>query len=379
MITLHIRRLTAALLAAAACLGIGRSGTAQARPAALPPIRHVFVIVLENEGFDSTFRAGTLAPYLADTLRKAGALLRQYHGTAHFSLGNYVAMISGIAPTRETQIDCPRYVDFVETGTAPDGQPIGSGCVYPRHVSTLANQLDAKGLTWKAYMEDMGKDSTRERSTCGHAVLGSLDSTQAASVLDQYAAKHDPFVYFHAILDSASCDRNVVALPPLERALQSAAETPNFSFISPSLCHDGHDRPCVNGEPGGLESANAFLEHWVPLITNSPAFRADGLLIITFDEALTIDATACCSERPGPNVLNAGVNGPGGGRVGAVLLSPFIKPGTVSNTPYNHYSLLRSVEDIFGVDHLGYAGQKGLASFGRDVFTRPKPVSPTPH
>jgi hypothetical protein len=102
---------------------------------------------------------------------------------------------------------------------------------------------------------------------------------------------------------------------------------------------------------------------------NSPAYRADGLLIINFDEALTIDASACCSEPSGPNTIKPGVNGPGGGRTGAVLLSRFIKPGTVSNVPYNHYSLLRSVEDVFGLRHLGYAGQSGLVSFGRDVFT----------
>ena len=333
-----------------------------------PKVGHVFVIVLENEGFDSTFRAGTLAPYLADTLAKRGAFLRQYYGISHFSLPNYIAMISGIAPTRTTQADCSRYADFVETGMSPDGQPIGSGCIYAAHVQTLANQLEAKGLTWKAYMEDMGKDSTREEPTCGHATLGSLDSTARATPGDQYAAKHDPFVYFHAILDTPSCKRNVVALPALERALRSAGETPNFSFIAPSLCHDGHDRPCVSGEPGGLVSADAFLQHWVPLITSSPAFRADGLLIITFDEALSIDATACCDEQPGPNVLNAGVNGPGGGRVGAVLLSPFIKAGTVSDAAYNHYSLLRSIEDLFGLEHLGYAGRKGLATFGKDVW-----------
>jgi len=369
MTSIAIRRASAALGALVTLLAAGRGATAQARSGA-PPIRHVFVIVLENTGFDSTFRAASPAPYLADTLRKAGALLRQYHGIGHFSLDNYIAMIAGIAPTRETQLDCSRYLDFVETGRAPDGQPIGAGCVYPSHVSTVANQLDAKGLTWKAYMEDMGRDSTRERATCGHPVLGSIDSTQRATALDQYATKHNPFMYFHAVIDTPSCDRNVIALPALEHALRSVEETPNFSFISPSLCHDGHDRPCVSGEPGGLESANTFLEHWVPLITSSPAFRADGLLIITFDEALTIDATACCGEPSGPNVLNPGVNGPGGGRVGAVLLSPFIKGGTVSNVPYNHYSLLRSVEDIFGLDHLGYAGQKGLASFGRDVFTQ---------
>lgn len=363
------RRASAALFAAVSLLGTGSPVFAQSK-SGLPPIRHVFVIVLENEGFDSTFRAGSLAPYLADTLTKAGAFLRQYYGTAHFSLGNYTAMISGIAPTRDAQMDCPRYVDFVDTGTTRDGQPVGRGCVYPAHVSTIANQLEAKGLSWKAYMEDMGNDSTRERSTCGHPSLGSIDSTQGATPTDQYATKHNPFMYFHAILDSRSCRQNVVPLPPLEKALRSIDDTPNFSFISPSLCHDGHDRPCANGEPGGLESANAFLEHWVPLITRSPAFQADGLLIITFDEALSIDASSCCNELPGPNVLNPGVNGPGGGRVGAVVLSPFIKPGTVSNKPYNHYALLRTIEDVFSLDHLGYAANKGLSSFGRDIFTR---------
>ncbi|HEX3868035.1 MAG TPA: alkaline phosphatase family protein, partial [Gemmatimonadaceae bacterium] len=82
-------------------------------------------------------------------------------------------------------------------------------------------------------------------------------------------------------------------------------------------------------------------------------------------------ATACCGEPSGPNVLNPGSGGPGGGRVGAVMLSPFIKPGTVSTNAYNHYALLKSVEDMFGLDHLGYAGQKGLAAFGKDIFTRP--------
>jgi hypothetical protein len=380
MTPVRFRRACAATFTLVTLAIAARTGSAQARRGALPPIRHVFVILLENEGFDSTFRKETLAPYLADTLRHAGALLRQYHGIGHFSLDNYIAMIGGVPPTRETQIDCPRFIDFVETGTAKDGQPIGAGCVYPPHVLTVVNQLEAKGLTWRAYMEDMGSDPTRESATCGHPAIGSLDSTQRATPIDHYATKHNPFMYFHAVIDSPACKQNVVALPSLESALQSVTETPNFAFISPSLCHDGHDRPCKNGEPGGLESANAFLQHWVPIITSSPAFRADGLLIITFDEALSIEASACCHEPSGPNVLNPGVNGPGGGRVGAVVLSPFVKPGTVSDIGYNHYSLLRTIEDVFGLDHLGYAGQKGLASFGRDVFVAKKigrPLGPT--
>ena len=340
-----------------------------------PPVKHVFVIVLENKTYEATFNAHSPAPYLADTLVKAGAFLREYYGTGHSSLDNYIAMIAGIAPTPETQADCGVYAEFVQTGTAPDGQPIGNGCVYPVHVQTITNQLDARGLKWAAYMEDMGANPAREPATCGHPALGAPDLTEMATPADQYAAKHNPFVYFHSIIDTPACDSNVVALPRLETDLRSAERTPAFSFISPGLCHDGHDTPCVNGEPGGLVSADLFLRHWVPLITGSPAWRDGGLLVITFDEAPSgKDATACCNEPPGPNVSKAGVTGPGGGRVGAVLLSPFIEPGTVSDVPYNHYSFLRSIEDIFGLAHLGYAAQPGLRSFGADVY-RQKPTT----
>jgi hypothetical protein len=63
-----------------------------------------------------------------------------------------------------------------------------------------------------------------------------------------------------------------------------------------------------------------------------------------------------------------GLHGPGGGRIGAVLISPFIRPGTISDVPYNHYSLLLSVASIFGVAPLGFAAEKGLHPFGADVF-----------
>src|SRR5437879_1795528 len=154
---------------------------AQQRYEALPPIRHVFVIVLENQGFDSTFRAESRAPYLTDSLVPSGALLTQYYGTGHFSLGNYAAMIAGVAPTRETQIDCPRYVDFVDTAKAKGGQPSGTGCIYPARVPTLANQLEAKHLTWKGFMEDMGSDPARESATCGHPPIGDRKSTRLNS------------------------------------------------------------------------------------------------------------------------------------------------------------------------------------------------------
>ncbi len=79
-------------------------------------------------------------------------------------------------------------------------------------------------------------------------------------------------------------------------------------------------------------------------------------------------ALLAATSRPAPTRASPGITGPGGGRVGAVLISKFIRPGSVNDTPYNHYSLLRSIEDLFRLNHLGYAGQTGLVAFGSDVY-----------
>jgi hypothetical protein len=237
----------------------------------------------------------------------------------------------------------------------------------------VAGQLAAKGLSWKGYMEDMGNDPARDNGTaCAHPPSGGPDTTQQASPTDQYATRHNPVVYFHSIIDNAAqCAAHVVSLRGLAGDLASAKRTPNFAFITPDLCHDGHDATCADGGPGGLPAADAFLRQWVPRITGSPAFRRDGLLAILFDEAAS-DSSACCGEVPGPNTPAPGAQsgGPGGGRTGAVLLSPFIRPGTTTAQQYNHYSLLRSIEDLFGLPHLGYAAAPGLRPFGDDVFRR---------
>jgi len=335
----------------------------------------VFVIVLKNQSYETTFGAHSPAPYLAHELPSHGALLPNYYGIGHYSLDNYIAMVSGQAPNPATRRDCGVYSEFARSqpGLDANGQALGTGCIYPSDVKTLPDQLEAAGLAWKGYMEDMGADPARESATCGHVPIGAVDYTNRASPRDQYADKHNPFVYFHSIIDDqARCDAHVVNLDAIEHDLGSVAGTPNFAYIVPNLCHDGHDgvgpgKSCVNGEPGGLVSADAFLREWVPRITASPAFRKDGLLLVTFDEGL--DAGACCGEQPLPGDPMPGTYGPGGGRVGAVLLSPFIKPGTVSMHDYNHYSFLRSVEDLFGLGHLGYAAAPQLRSFGDDVFT----------
>jgi hypothetical protein len=373
---------------AAACSNLAPTPAAEPGAAAAPMpagagIGHVFVLVLENEDYENSFGADSPAAYLAKTLPAQGLLLPNYYGTGHNSLDNYISMISGQAPNADTQADCRTYTDFVASGPLDaNGQLPGHGCAYPATVSNLADQLEQAGLSWRGYMEDMGRDHHREATACGHPDIGTKDPSRLAQPDDQYATKHDPFVYFHSIIDDPlRCAAHVVNLEQLPGDLAVAAQTPNLVFISPGLCHDGHDSPCVNGEPGGLVSADAFLRQWVPLILASEAFRRDGLLIVTFDESSgpQSDSSACCDETPGPNAARPGLAGPGGGRTGTVLLSPFIKPGSNSDTPYNHYALLRSIEDIFGLPYLGYAGAAGLKGFGPDVYTRQLPRLPDKH
>jgi hypothetical protein len=362
------RRLALMLVAlsAVATAGVARPAPASA---AASPIRHVFLIVLENESASTTFGPASPAPYLSQTLRAQGAYLPHYYGVGHASNDNYIAMISGQAPNVSNQEDCQIFSDFPAAVTGANGQEEGTGCVYPANIPTIASQLSSAGFSWEDYNEDMGADPTREAAECGHPALGSPDNTETATAADEYATRHNPFVYFHSIIDNTTlCDTHVVNLSLLPQDLASPARTANYTFITPDLCDDGHDAPCKNGDPGGLAQADTFLRAWVPQITASPAFKQNGLLIITFDEASTSDASSCCGEIPGPGSPMPGGSGPGGGDIGAVLLSPCIAPGTVSQTPYNHYTMLRSVEDIFGLPHIAYAGLPGETSFGTDIF-----------
>jgi phosphatidylinositol-3-phosphatase len=369
----RIHFLVVHLLLVIAALWASAAHAQTAKP--LSRIRHIFVVVLENKSYRETFSPDSPAPYLSSVLTKQGVLLKNYYGIGHASLDNYIAMISGQPPNEDTQRDCPVVSEFVPSTPMRDagGVIVGRGCLYPPNVPTLADQLERKNLTWRAYMEDMGKDPLRERDTCGHAIAGSQDKLLTATKSDEYADKHNPFVYFHSIIDDQPrCDGHVVNLDKLQVDLGTVASTPNFVFITPNLCEDGHDQPCVDGRPGGLVSSDQFLRTWIPRILNSPAYRADGLIVVTFDEADSggaTDSAACCGEVGMPGArFPPGMNGPGGGTIGAVLISPFIQGGTVSPGPYNHYSLLRSIEDIFRLPHLGLAKPGSVRSFGPDVI-----------
>ncbi len=343
------------------------------RPAGIPPIGHVFLIVLENKFYEETWGALAGSPYLATTLRGKGNLLSEYYATSHNSLGNYISMISGQPANPVTQADCVTTYENVTPPTVVNGIATGTGCVYPATVGNVASQLTKAKLTWKGYMESMARP-------CQHPDIGQADPNVLASTTSLYATRHNPFVYFQAITGSSRCKADDVPLTQLPGDLSSVSTTPNFSFITPNLCDDGHDVTCAAGGPAGFDGINAFLQKWVPKILGSPAFKQDGLLLITFDESdatgVLSDDRSCCNEPPsigasGAQNAKPGLSGPGGGRVGLLAISRFIKPGSTTATPYNHFSMLRTVEDVFGLAHLGEAAAPGLASFGPDVFTRP--------
>lgn len=383
--------------------------------AAVPPkqaIKNIVVIYIENESETNTFGPSSPATYLTGALEKKGVLIEHYYAIGHVSLDNYIAQVSGQAPTPTTQGDCIAAFEDVTPGTSSStlGQVAAtSGCVYPASVETIANQLDAMKkpnpkthvAAWRAYEEDMGDNPTRDGGTsCAHPAVGGVPAT-VATATDGYVTRHDPFVWFHSIIDdTVLCDANVVPLGSLGsngapssssrlvRDFSKESTTPAFSFITPSVCNDGHDAVCVSpsaagGTTGGLVAANAWLKAWMPTILGSPSYKAGQMMVvITADEAdlgTTDDAASCCNEQPGPNVAEAGGSGPGGGQIGALVLasSKYIKPGSVDTTgSYNHYSALKTYENLLGITsggsdgkgHLGMAGQPGLAAFGSDVF-----------
>ncbi|HZU60633.1 MAG TPA: alkaline phosphatase family protein, partial [Solirubrobacteraceae bacterium] len=232
----------------------------------MPPIRHVFVLVLENESASTTFSKHSPAPYLAKTLTKEGAFLPDYHGTGHESNDNYIAMISGQAPNPQNQADCQIFDNF-EPGTIGQyGQAIGQGCVFPTTVKTIADQLHTAHLSWRDYDQSMGADPSRETNVCAHPGIDQRDGTQTATATDEYATRHNPFVYFHSIIDRTQlCDTHVVNLRLLPHDLASTSRTPNYVFITPDLCGDGHDNPCKNPHRrGGFAGIEHFLKVWVP-------------------------------------------------------------------------------------------------------------------
>jgi hypothetical protein len=378
--------------------GDGTGGEGASKPTKLPPVKHVFLVVLDDEPYATVFGPSSPASYLTHTLEHKGELLVRYYAVAHEQLANEIALISGQGPTAQTAENCPTYSAIVPASTGADGQVLGSGCVYPTSTQTLPGQLAAKHLTWRAYVEGMGEGGGS--ATCEHPVLGASDgssfdpgaaapgaapgaapSAGAAPSVDPgaspYATFRNPFVYFQSIAGSPACVADDVGIDKLKSDLADAARTPSVSYIVPDLCDDGSSTPCAAGRAAGMVPADGFLKRVVPQILASPAYKHGGLLAITVDEAPSTgeyaDSSSCCGQPhfpnlPAPTGTAAALSPSGGGEVGALLLSPYVKAGTTSQEEFNHYSLLRTIENLFGLAHLGYAALPKLEAFGASVF-----------
>ena len=315
----------------------------------VPRYDHVFTIVLENQNYDTTWNtpAAGGGPTYLQSLRSQGAFADQYFGVSHVSAGNYIAMTSGLLPNPLFDTDC-----LISWGL----------CELSEKLLTLdggrsiADQVEGSGQTWKAYMDGMAVP-------CQHPALTDLTDPYQTG----YATRHNPFVYYPPIVENqARCDSHVVNYNALATDLASAATTPNYAFITPDTCHDGHDAPCVapSTGPGGLDSANAWLSVEVPKILSSPAFTTQrSVLFITFDENGFSDIPGCCGVLADVNQLLAG--GPLtvsavaalGGRIGIVALGTGVQPGKVVHGPYDHWSYLRTVEDALGIsEYLNVSG-----------------------
>ena len=294
-------------------------------------VGHVFVIALSTPSFDAVFGAQSIAHYLNGTLVRRGTLLGGYETLGRSELPDYLAMVSGQAPNAATRGNCATYSEFpANTSPSKTGEIPGDACVYPNTIITLADQVTSAGHTWKAYIDDMGP------ATCAHPNsdapdVGSLPRTGA-----DYDTRHNPFIYFHSLLDLGGCSTDDVSLDALTHDLHSQSTTPTLSFIAPRGCDDAATTTCADGQPAGLAGEDAFLRTWVPAVLGSPAYKRDGVLIIT--------------------VALAG-SAPAGGPVptGTLVLSRFAATGKTIATTYNPYSVLRSVEDLLGYTPLAHA------------------------
>ena len=291
----------------------------------VPAFGHVFLIIGENTDLSQLNTHN--APYLTGTVEPNSAWLTNYLALTHYSEANYVGMMSG---------------QFTGCEQA-DG--LAASC--HQDVPNYFAQLDAAGITWQSWMESMP-------SACY------LVNTGGDKGLNHYAAKHNPALFFDGIEGTGGtwtnpggpeCQANDIAagttgpndMSTFEQAL-SAGSVAQFNLVVPNECEDAHD----NCAPAGNEITqyDDFLAREVPLIEASPAFGSDGVIIITFDEGVT----------KSPHHADKFGNG---GNVAFAVISP-LAHNAVYEGVFDHYSLLRTLEDGFGIGT--YVGNANSAS-----------------
>lgn len=268
------------------------AGTGTVARKNVPEFDHIAIIVFEN-WISETDLESPLMPVF-NQYAKDYVLLTHYYGVKHPSLPNYIALISG--ETFDISDNC-------------------TGCFFD--AVTLPDLIEKSGRTWKTYQEDMPE-------TC------------YVDDLDYYVQKHNPFVYFDSIrLNKQRCDTHVVSMQALYEDI-SKGQLPNYMFITPNNCHNGHD--C------SLDVADKWLASQLDVLL--PALGGEEgnyLLVLMFEEGP--DNAGCCG-LPEEDA---------GGHFPVVLVSPQAKNNFRDDTPYNHYSLLKTISASWELAYLGHA------------------------
>ncbi len=263
----------------------------------MPDFAHIALFVFENKEFGTVIGNRDMPNF--NRYAREYALLTAEYAVAHPSLPNYLALLGG--DTFGVASDCTGC--YVDAAILPDG-------------------IERSGRSWRAYQEDMPQPCF-------------------AGDTWTYKQKHNPFAYFDSIRkDKARCEAGVVPLDRLEADI-AAGRLPDFLFVTPNICNDAHDCP--------MATADEWIGRWVPIVQQ--AFEAAGgpyLIVLTWDEG-TSDLSV------------SGKSVKGGGRVATVLVSPQVKGGFEDDTPYSHYSILKTIETAWGLPHLGHAAGAGTA------------------
>jgi outer membrane biosynthesis protein TonB len=319
-------------------------------------IKHIFVVSLVSPGYQAAFGATSTMPYLSGTLRPQGTLLSNYEVLDKATTPNGIAAISGQPPNKATKEGCPVFESFPSTSTTTKaGIVTGDGCAYSVEVQNLATQFEAVPFTWHAYMEGMVSPTTGEPENCVYPA-----TEPEVPVTGGYSSQLNPFAHFHSLLDLGACSSNDEPITELKKDLKSEAKTANYSYISPDLCSAGVAGQCAEGEPEGAAAADKWLEEVVPQIVESPAFKKDGLLIVTFGG---VNPPAPAVEgQPTPPAPTKPL------KTGALLVSQFTSAGATDPAPYNPYSLLRSTEELFGLGQLAKAGEPKVKTFAPQLL-----------
>jgi hypothetical protein len=345
-----LRLLLAAVAASVLALAGSVAWPASRGLEGVPAFAHVVVIFDENKDYDQIV-GGAFSPNLTRLARAYGDATR-FYAEVHPSEPNYVALLGG--DTFGIHDDDPFYChagsnDRSCLGAAEPG--------YPDHTVTAPNfgdQLTTAGRSWKGYYESLPEPGSLVYFA-GDATFG--DGTRATAL---YASKHSGFINFASVQRDPDRARRMVGFDQLDRDLAND-DLPDFALIVPNQCNDMHGlhglgvpADCDIANLGGLiRRGDAALGVLVARLQATRAWRSAEpmAIVITFDEGAGRDREGCCGVTPEAR------SNFGGGHIPTLVITNHGPRGLADNTPYNHYSLLRTLEDCFGItSHLAHAG-----------------------